>query len=131
PPPAAPSASGLLAWMVQMALADGQVDERESRMLNFVAQRRGIGREQLESMIAAARHGQLDVPMPSGPQESREWLTAMATAALADGKITADEQSLLLATARRIGLAEEDVRLMLQRLRTEAYARSKQVLRNS
>jgi hypothetical protein len=55
----------------------------------------------------------------------------MATAALADGRITSDEQSLLLATARRVGLAEEDVRLMLQRLRADAYARSKQALRDS
>jgi hypothetical protein len=55
----------------------------------------------------------------------------MATAALADGKITADEQSLLLATARRVGLAEADVRLMLQRLRADAYARSKQALRDA
>ena len=55
----------------------------------------------------------------------------MASAALADGKLTREEQTLLLATARRVGLVEFDVKRMLQQLRTDAYTRSKQALRDS
>jgi len=37
--PSPPSALGMLAWMVQMSLADGQIDAQESQMIYRVAQR--------------------------------------------------------------------------------------------
>jgi predicted lipid-binding transport protein (Tim44 family) len=126
-----PSAAGMIAWMIQMSLADGQIDERESQMIYRVAQRRNISRERVDTMLAAARASQLDLPTPLGPEESKQWLRAMAWAALADGKLSREEQSLLLATAGRIGLSTDDVKEMLQKLRAEMYARSKQALRDS
>lgn len=127
----ATSTAGLLAWMIHMALSDGQLDRREHDMLSRVAAKRAVPRARLEAMIAAARHEHVDLPQPADARQSREWIRAMASAALADGKLSKDEYHLLLSTGRRAGLAEYDVRALVRKLRADTFAVAKEALRNN
>jgi predicted nucleic acid-binding Zn ribbon protein len=124
-------AAGLLAWMIQMAVADGELSSRERGMLARVADRRGVSSDRLEAMITAAGHRQIDLPMPSGPKEGRQWITAMAQEALADGNIASEEYALLRQTGARIGMVEYDVKTLIQQLRSDAYKTSKDALRGA
>jgi len=119
----------VLVWMIQMALADGNLDPRERQMLAGVAQSRNISPDRLEAMIAAARGGRVDLPMPSGPREGRQWLEAMAQAAMADGNLSRDEYSLLRSAGMRLGMGEFDLQMMVKQLRRGRYVDAKVALR--
>ena len=120
---------GLLAWMISMVLADGEIDERERAMLTSVAKQRKIGQERLDSMVKAAMAGQLQVPQPADRDEAREWIGAMAAMALADGKLARQELALLQEAGRRIGLATYDLNQILKQKKAELYATARSALR--
>jgi hypothetical protein len=54
----------------------------------------------------------------------------MATAALADGKISREDQSLLEAAGEHLGLSDRDVTLLLKRTQSELYADARQQLKS-
>jgi uncharacterized membrane protein YebE (DUF533 family) len=124
------SASGMLAWMIQMAAADGQIDAREADMIFHAGERRGIARERVDAMLTAASNGNLDPPAPTTRDESQQWLLAMAAEAWADGTLTKQEYAMLQATGRRAGLVDYDVRAIIQRARADVLAQAKNALRS-
>ena len=115
--------------MASMAVVDGHVDPKERYLIARVAQRKVVPPARVEALIAAAERGELDLPMPADPQEARRWLESMASAALADGNLSREEHALLRRTGQRIGLADYDVRLLLNRTRTEALEKAKGALK--
>jgi tellurite resistance protein len=119
----------LLAWAVKVAAADGNVDPSERQTLAGFAARRGVPPDQLEQMIGAALHNNLDVPAPRDRDEAQTWLAAMAAVACADGNCSDEEFSLLRALGRTISLSDEDVRLLVKRARTDRYAATSAALR--
>jgi uncharacterized tellurite resistance protein B-like protein len=118
-----------LAWMVKMSLADGQLDDKERELLESYASKYRIPTERLDQLIAAARANDLDVPLPTDRNEARATLTAMARAALADGRISRGEQSLLEAAGQQLGLSDRDVTLLLRHAKAELFADARQALR--
>lgn len=124
-----PGTLGLLAWMIKAALADGQASDAELHSVRQVAARRYVPPEQVESMVRAAQAGQLDVPEPRDRDEARGWLAAMASVALADGKVSGEEYDLLRTAGQRSGLSDYDVKLLLKRTRGEAYGQATAALR--
>jgi uncharacterized tellurite resistance protein B-like protein len=127
----APTAAGVLAWMASVAVVDGHVDEKERQLLSRVAERRHVPAERVEALLSAASRNELELPMPHDVQQSRQWLGAMASAALVDGNLSRDEYSLLRHTGARLGLSDYDVRMLVKRTRTEAYDRAKGALRQA
>ena len=119
-----------LAWMVKMSLADGQLDDTERDLLQSYATRYRIPAQRLDEFIGAAQSNTLDIPLPANQTEARATLKSMAKAALADGKITKEEQSLLEAAGQHLGLSDKDVSLLLKRTRTELYEDAKQQLKD-
>ncbi|MDD2237892.1 MAG: TIM44-like domain-containing protein [Kiritimatiellae bacterium] len=121
------SASALeqAAWMVQVMLADGTIDEKETEALRHFADRRQIPRERLESMMAAGRAGALTVSAPENQEEANEWLDSMAEIVLADGVVSPKEKEAMVNMARRLHFTETDIRQVLARKRTELYQQSK------
>jgi len=113
-----------------MSLADGQLDDSERDLLASYASKYRIPAERLDQLIAAARENTLDVPLPTDRNEARATLTAMARAALADGKISREEQSLLEAAGEHLGLSDRDVTLLLRHTRATLYADAKEQLRS-
>jgi uncharacterized tellurite resistance protein B-like protein len=127
--PHQPAPVEALAWMIQMAAADGEVSPRERNMLAAVTRRRGMPQAQLDTMIAAATQGTLDLPTPKGAAQAQEWLTAMAQEAMADGNLSRDEYALLQKTGQRVGLVDYDIRRLIRRVRGSAYDDAKAALR--
>lgn len=119
-----------LAWMVKMSLADGHLDDTERDLLESYATRYRIPNDRLDQLIGAAQSNTLDIPLPANETEARATLKSMAKAALADGKITREEQSLLEAAGQHLGLSDKDVSLLLKRTRSELYQDAKQQLKD-
>ena len=126
-----PTAAGVLAWMASVAVVDGHVDEKERQLLTRVADRRHVPAERVEALLSAASRNELDLAMPHDVQQSRQWLGAMASAALVDGNLSRDEYSLLRHTGARLGLSDYDVRMLVKRTRADAYDRAKLALREA
>jgi len=121
------SASALeqAAWMVQVMLADGTIDEKETEALRHFAERRQIPRERLEAMMAAGRAGVLTVSAPENQEEANEWLDSMAEMVLADGVVSPKEKEAMVNMASRLHFTETDIVQVLARKRTELYQQSK------
>ena len=119
----------LLAWMVKMATADKNVDPQEHEQLARFATRWNVPPEQVEAMIAAGLSGNLSIPTPQGTPEIHLWLSAMAAAAWADGKVTREEMELLRSVGMRAGLSEYDINQLLKSARSKVLAESNAALR--
>jgi uncharacterized tellurite resistance protein B-like protein/predicted nucleic acid-binding Zn ribbon protein len=130
-PVAAPAPAHVLAWMVKMTLADGQLEASEREMLHAYAARYKIPPERVGELIEAAGANTLDVRAPANEGEARAILGAMAKVALADGKITREETALLLAAGSHLGLSEIDVTQLIARTKSEMYAQAKASLRQA
>ena len=132
PRPMDPNAArGLLAWMVKVATADGNLDPRERLQIAEFATKWRVPTEQLMAMVDAGLRGDLTVPDPHNEAEAREWLGVIATAAWADGKITREEAELLRAMGGRAGLAEVDINQIVAKARTDLYQKASAALRQS
>jgi uncharacterized tellurite resistance protein B-like protein len=123
------SDAGLLAWAVDVAAADGNVDDKERLLLTSFATRRGISTDQLDRMISAALHGQLEVPAPASRMEATTWLSAMAAIAQADGNFTNQEYALLRALGDKVGLADYDIKMLIKQAQASHYTAASAALR--
>jgi len=119
------------AWMIQVMLADGHIDDKEKQTLLAFAKGHGISRERIESMISSMKAGRLNVVMPKDDNEAREWLEIMAEMVLADGKITAPEQQAMLNMAKRLNITQADINRIINRKRTDLYQQSKQHIKTA
>lgn len=126
-----PEGTGVLVWMIKMMLADGRANEQELWMLETAARRRNVPDDRLKILFSAAQSGEIDVPEPRDPAEAREWLSAMADEALADGKIQPREQALLHAVGSRYGMTAYDVKLLVTRQQNRRYDAARDALRQS
>ncbi len=125
---ARPSAGGILAWMVQMAGCDGNIDDKEKRMLLQTAQLRNVPAERINGMIAAMANGGMNPPQPANREQAIEWLGEMAEMALADGQVSNAEWYLLRKAGSRIGFADADLKLMLKRAQSQMLERARAAL---
>ena len=112
-----------------MTLADGQLDDSERAMLEGTASRYGVSIDRLEQLIDAARANALNLPPPADEDEAKAHLQGMARVALADGKISREEFTLLRSAGQKLGLSDYDVKHLLQRTKAEMYAEAKTELR--
>jgi uncharacterized tellurite resistance protein B-like protein len=128
--PAQARADLLLAGMASAMFADGVVDPKEAEMLQQLAASRGVPPQQVQSIIAAVQ-GNVPLPRPSTPQESRELLEAMARMALADGKVTKEEEERLVYFGAPLGLAKADVVNLIARQRSVMYREAKSAIREA
>jgi uncharacterized tellurite resistance protein B-like protein len=125
----APRPNELLAWAVQMALADQQLTDPERKALERTAMRRGVPPARLETMIAAAQRGQLAVPQPRSAEEARKWMAVMADMALADGKIEPAEAALLWQAGEQLGWSRADVQQLVATRKSRLYQAAREQLR--
>ena len=128
--PASPAPGGteLLAWAIKLALADNLLDAKERAMLDRVARRRGVSPQQLETLIAAAQRGQMDVPEPENREQAQQWLETMADVALSDGRVDRAEAALLVQAGERIDWTAHDLRALLKRRKKALYKAARQQL---
>ena len=120
-----------VAWLARTMWADGEPDPREREVLEGVAEKAGMRRAELEDAIAgasAAGDGAVVGPGPADVAEARAWLDVMAEVALADGRISPPEASLLLELGAAHGLARADVGLVCAQAKTRLYRQAKAAL---
>jgi hypothetical protein len=125
------SPSGLLAWAVQTAASSGGIDQSDRKLFADFAASVGVSNEDLNAMIDAAERGNLTVPQPASAQEASAWMTAIAKVALEDGTLDQSEYTLLRALGAKVGMGDEDIRLLLRRVQSDHYAAASQALRAS
>jgi uncharacterized tellurite resistance protein B-like protein len=119
----------LLSWLIKMAYADGTITPTEAEMLSRVADRRGVSSNQLDAMMSAVQHGEMDVTMPASRAQAEAWLRMMAQTAMADGNLSREEFALLRAAGERVGFGSVDMELLVKRVRSDAYASARATLR--
>ena len=96
----------LLYTMAAMAAADGQVDDRERRMLRLCAERWGVPYENVELALSADPALFERLVPPPGPG-GEAFLRSLVQMALVDGKVDRQERRLLEAAAGRLGLSQK------------------------
>ena len=95
----------MLFLMAAMARADGQVDDKELRMLKLCAERWGVPFEAVEQALRADPAVFERMVPPPGPG-GETFLRSLVQMALVDGKVDRQERRMLEATAARLGLTE-------------------------
>ena len=128
-PTHAPGSLSLLAWIVKMAAADGQIADAEQQLISDAAGKWDIPTDQLNAMIASASQGTLEAPQPQDRDEARLWMSEMANMALADGKIDATEAQLLRKAGAWCGYSDYDLNALLKASQQQLLAESRVALR--
>jgi uncharacterized tellurite resistance protein B-like protein len=95
--------------MVQVMLADGRIEKRESALLDGIVAKHGVPSSELDRLMAAARSGKLELHLPGDSETSQAWLDAMADMALADGRLSTAEKATLQTLGRHLGLSKERI----------------------
>ena len=127
---AAPSGgTALVAWVIHVMLADGEIDAKEERLLRDFASGHGIPEATLQALVVAMKAGALEVESPGDENEARRWLEAMAEMALADGFVAKEEQATMHALAQHLNLSRYDVNQIVIRTRSRLYKEEKQRMR--
>lgn len=131
-PPAlrqAPRGAAMVGWVIQMVMADGQLDPKEEQCVRQVAEKRGVAPEQVTAMLHSAQRGELQMVMPLDQGEARGWLEAMIEAAFADGVLASQELTLLERLAETQQLSSADLKLMIRQVQTRLFQQSREALR--
>jgi uncharacterized membrane protein YebE (DUF533 family) len=82
-------------------------------------------------MIRVALAHRLAAPQPANTAEARAWLTSMIETAMADGFLTSKEYTLISSTAARVGMSEDDLRMLVSETRRDLFTQARDALRNA
>lgn len=97
----------LLKETAALALADGELADRERALLEKYAGDLGLDADRLDAIIAEARHGGFENHLPEDPERRPEYLRMLADLALCDGSVNDKERRLLEEVVRRMGAPPE------------------------
>jgi len=108
--------------MVKAVASNGNVDDAQRHMLHNVAAQKGLSDQQIQVMLDAAQHKQLQAPDPRTPAQVQQWLGAMISAALIDnGQLTDPELRLFNGVGFNYGMEPYDVRVLINREKDLIY----------
>lgn len=119
----------LIAWVVQVAAADGKLDAKEQKLLKEVAKAHKVPLSRIQGMLNDAANGQLEVAEPDSRASGVQWLTRMIDMALIDGHLDRREQKVIAATGKRLGMTDYDVARLLAKRKSELYREAKEQLK--
>lgn len=118
-----------LAILVAGMVMDGEIDDREMTFASGYAKKNGIPGKRLDSLVASARAGTLEVPSPQTPVQAADYMRGLIEMSLADGVVSSTEQKTLLAFGDRMKLSNTQVELMVRTEKTKLYRAAKNALR--
>ncbi|QDU89433.1 hypothetical protein Pla175_28230 [Pirellulimonas nuda] len=93
--------------LIKLAVGDG-LGKRENRLLVRWGKKHGITKPRMQKLFAEAQRD----PAPADAA-SRDGFILMVAVALADGKLSVREQSVLVAMAARLGISKDEVRRII------------------
>lgn len=123
-----PSAYALIAWMVKMMAADGEIAPRERQLLQAAARARRLPQSVLENMLSAAEAGTFEPPEPLTLSDATVWLQGMIRMALIDGRLTPHEMELLQKMAQRCNYTAYDLSMLLKKEKGRLYRAARDTL---
>ena len=121
----------LLAAMAKMVMSDGELHPRERKLITNMANRRGVKGERLDHILATASASTDPIQVPKSPELSRQFMDQLIRAALIDGRITRQEQQILLQVSKRLNWAIADLKHAIARNRSDLFKQSKAIIRNA
>jgi hypothetical protein len=104
----------LLSAIVSAALEDGVITVSEEGTVRDFARHFGLGPIIIDAILLRARADAASMDQPVGAEEAARWLNNFIMVAAMDGRITADEEAILLSFARRHKIEEKKVRFALK-----------------
>ena len=116
----------LMAWAIQVMLADDKIEEEEEALLKTVAAKQGLSAAELERLLAAARAGELTLALPHSAGASLTWLGVMADMAFADGRVSDEEKKVLEALGKRLGMGKKKISRVISSARRRLQGETKQ-----
>jgi uncharacterized tellurite resistance protein B-like protein len=119
----------LLMALSTILSSDGELHDKERDFLSQLATRRGVSRERLKKIFAAAQASQNSIRIPQHPQQAKVFMDHLIRGALVDGRITRSEKKLLNQSARQLGWSNADFKLAVARSRRELYSQAKGIIR--
>lgn len=97
----------LIGWMINVILADGEIEVHQLKFLYNFCEKRGVSKKQVNDMIAKAkRWGKVVDLKPESPEEALAWLKSMVLAGLAHGSISEDELLILRIASQKLGFSD-------------------------
>jgi hypothetical protein len=108
----------MAAWMIFVMLSDFVIDDGEMKLLKNFAAQRNIPESRLNELIESAKNGTLEIPVPQGPKEARDWLSAAVKMAFSDGVLSSEEIRLLFAMGEKNGFTKMEVKQIIAKERT-------------
>ncbi|MFA7230433.1 MAG: TIM44-like domain-containing protein [Victivallaceae bacterium] len=110
----------VLAGIVAVMLVDGSAQEEEAMLKTFAVQN-GIPAERFELIVNSVKDGALQIELPDDHLSAAEYMRAMISMCLADGKITAAEKTFMKKIATALGYSDLDINQMVKRKRMELF----------
>ncbi|MDA7657276.1 TIM44-like domain-containing protein [Verrucomicrobia bacterium] len=107
------SAIDMLANMVVVLAADGQILPDEHEALLQFAQKNDIPETMLQGLKDAAKKGELDAQAPEELAAGRRWLHSLTKLALVDGIVDSGETKALTKLGAKYGLVRADIELII------------------
>jgi tellurite resistance protein len=104
----------LLSAMIAAALEDGVISAQEETTIRDFARNFGLGPIFVDTLLRKVKTDPEALNQPIGAQEALRWLNNFIMVAASDGVITAQEEALILAFARRQNLDEGKTRYALK-----------------
>jgi hypothetical protein len=126
---AAAPPSGLLAWAVRTAMADGVIDLNEEELLERLGARCGLSAARVRELVAMAQQGGLELSDPPDRDSARQYLSAMAAMTVADGVVNDRELAFLSAAGRRFGFGSAEISGIVRAERANRLADARDQLR--
>jgi uncharacterized tellurite resistance protein B-like protein len=123
-PDEAISSTELILWAIAMMLADGHLDQRELKYLELMGNQYGLSQRRITQLIEEVRsHADPVVYVMSrcAIKEPRKLIRHLIAMALADGKITKEEQKMLISVASKAGIREAEFKAILNDERKKQY----------
>lgn len=102
--------------LMVMALADGNLTEREVRYLTERCRQLGLGDSELRSAVDFALQAGAEVKLTSDPAEADSVLGDLLRMMAADGALADDEKQLFAVCAVKLGFDGEDIDSLIDRL---------------
>ena len=103
------SGRDVITTMAQVLLADGVIDESETKFINEMAEKYHMPPETLEGLIESVKEGTNYFPAPQTRMEALEILRGAVRMAYADGVLAPEELAAIEGVAERLGYSALDI----------------------
>ena len=124
----------MVKWTVAMMLADGKIDQKEQDIIYEYGLRRGIGKNQIDSIVEEIKSQSSPVDYVAESTDlpmELDLMRMLIQVAFADGKVAKEEIEMLRYVGKRMNLDDNQIRRLLTEERMKLYRMSKAVIKES